>query len=179
MSKLPNEVLLDVFDAIGHAPSQISLALTCRRLAYLAKSVELALTRFSARYAGFLPVSVFDVPDLMASLHTWMPSSLRLCGHCLTYRPADATYWKTVPGFGRNDFWIQKIGWSFKDTRWRKQTHNICPSCHWNCSLSDYIDCDGCRALGRLGDVDWSRVSSLQHNHSAATVPVQLPDLPN
>ena len=42
---------------------------------------------------------------------------------------------------------------------WHKVVHDICPSCHGSCSLSDYVDCDGCRALGRLGDVDWTRVS--------------------
>jgi hypothetical protein len=35
----------------------------------------------SAKYAGFLPVSVFDIPDLMASLRSWesgFTSAIRL-----------------------------------------------------------------------------------------------------
>ena len=164
LSKLPFEILMEVFNHLDHAPSQVLLALSCRRLAEVAKCVPLTLSLTSARYAGFLPRTVFDVPDLMHQLRPWMPDSLRLCGHCLTYRPSTADYWKSVPGFERNDFWIQKIGWVFKDARWWKQTHDICPACHGSCSLSDYVDCDGCRALGRLGDIDWTRVT--QSNHS-------------
>ena len=160
LSVLPSEVLLVVFDSIAHAPSQIALALTCRRMAILARTIQLKLTLISAKYAGFLPVDVFDVPDLMSTLRGWMPPYLRLCGHCLTYRPVSAEYWQGVPGFSQNDFWIQKTGWTFKDARWIKQTHDICPSCHWSCSMSDYVDCDGCRALGKLGDVDFSRVDN-------------------
>ena len=159
---------------IGHAPSQVSLALTCRKLAFLATSLELALSPFSARFAGFLPVSCFDVPDLLNQLKPWMPASLRLCGHCLTYRPTDSAYWKSLPGFAKNDFWAKQTGWKFENAGWRKQTHDICPSCHENCRLSDYIDCDGCRALGRIGDVDWGQVTNFQHNHSAPTLPTRL-----
>ena len=114
LSRLPGEVILDIFDSVGHAPSQISFALTCKRLASLAGSIDLARTVTSAKYAGFLPVGVFDIPDLMASLRLWNPASLRLCGHCLTFRPCSAEYWQGKKGFERNDFWIQKTGWIFK-----------------------------------------------------------------
>ena len=111
---LPGEVLLEIFESISHAPSQIAFALTCKRVAALARSIDLARTLTSAKYAGFLPVGVFDIPDLMASLRSWNPASLRLCGHCLTFRPCSAEYWQGKKGYERNDFWIQKIGWSFK-----------------------------------------------------------------
>jgi len=103
---------------------------------------------------------LFDVPDLMSSLRPWMPKNLRLCGHCLTYRPFEPEYWQSVVGFQRNDFWIQKHGWEFKNASWRKQIHDICPACNIACSLSDSVDCDGCRALGRLGDIDFERVAA-------------------
>ena len=114
LSVLPGEVLLDIFDTLGHAPSQVAFALTCKRLATLAASIDLTRTLTSPKYAGFLSVGAFDVPDLMASLRSWSPTSIRLCGHCLTFRPSGAEYWQSKKGFERNDFWIQKIGWSFK-----------------------------------------------------------------
>jgi hypothetical protein len=111
---LPGEVLLEMFESISHAPSQIAFALTCQRVAALARSIDLARTLTSAKYAGFLPVGVFDIPDLMASLRSWNPASLRLCGHCLTLRPCSAEYGQGKKGYERNDFWVQEIGWSFK-----------------------------------------------------------------
>ena len=141
--ELPHEVLFDIFEVLCHAPSQIGLALTCKQMARIAQRVDLGLSASSARYAGFLPPSVFDVPDLMSSLRPWMPSGLKFCGHCLTYRPHDSDYWHTIDGFERYDFWVQKVGWTFKEARWRKQTHDICPACHSSCSISDYVPCDG------------------------------------
>jgi hypothetical protein len=100
------EVLFHIYSSIAHSPSQISFALTCKQLSRLASRIDLSLSLASPRYAGFLPVSVFDVPDLMNHLKPWMPSHLRLCGHCLTYRPFLADYWHNVPGHERNDFWV-------------------------------------------------------------------------
>ncbi|KAK5027288.1 hypothetical protein LTS07_006888 [Exophiala sideris] len=157
--RMPHEILLTVYDSLAHAPSQISLALTCKRMAAAARNVQLCLSLTSPRYAGFLPRSVFDVPDLMAQLKPWMPADLRLCNHCLTNRPRAEEYWNGIVGCEISTFWVQKTGWEFHDASWHKQVHDICPACHVNCSLSDYVDCDGCRALGRLGDIDWSRVS--------------------
>lgn len=105
---LPPEVLLHIFDSITHAPSQIAFALTCKRTAALAQRTDLNLSLASPRYAGFLPVSVFDVPDLMVQLKAWMPPHLRLCGHCLTYRPFSEKFWQSVPGHERNDFWVSQ-----------------------------------------------------------------------
>jgi hypothetical protein len=156
---MPFEILLTIYDTVGHAPSQTALALSCKRMAAAAGHVRFALSTTSARYAGFLPRSVFDVPDLMAQLRPWMPADLRLCNHCLTYRPRHEGYWDTVAGCEVSNFWIQKTGWTFHDAGWHKQVHDICPACHVACTLSDYSDCDGCRTLGRLGDVDWARVS--------------------
>lgn len=156
---MPHEILLTVYDSVAHAPSQVALALTCKRMASVARGVRLGLSSTSPRYAGFLPRSVFDVPDLMAQLKPWIPADLRLCNHCLTNRPYREEYWDTIVGCEISTFWIQKTGWVFHNASWHKQVHDICPACHVSCSLSDYVDCDGCRALGRLGDVDWSRVS--------------------
>lgn len=114
LSMLPGEVLLEVFDTIAHAPSQVSLALTCKRLAHPARSIYLARTFTPAKYRGFLPVGASDIPDLMASLRSWNPTSLRLCGHSLTFRPCSAEYWQHKKSLKRSDFWIQKIGWSSK-----------------------------------------------------------------
>ena len=105
---LPPEILLHIFSEIAHSPSQIAFALTCKQVGRLASRVDLSLSLASPRYAGFLPVSVFDVPDLMSYLKPWMPSHLRLCGHCLTYRPSSPEYWRKVPGHDRNDFWVGK-----------------------------------------------------------------------
>jgi hypothetical protein len=105
---LPPEILLHIFIEIAHSPSQIAFALTCKQIARLASRVDLSLSLASPRYAGFLPVSVFDVPDLMNYLKPWMPPHLRLCGHCLTYRPSSSDYWRKVPGHDRNDFWVRK-----------------------------------------------------------------------
>jgi len=148
-----------VFETLGDAPSQVALALTCKQMALVASDMNLSRTYVSARYAGLLPKEVFDVPCLMKMLSSWMPSSLRLCDHCLTNRPCDTEYWRTVGSCDGSTYWVQKVGWSFSDASWHKQMHNICPSCHMTCTLSDYVDCDGCRALGRLGDIDWSRVA--------------------
>ncbi|EXJ79414.1 hypothetical protein A1O3_08916 [Capronia epimyces CBS 606.96] len=156
---MPYEILLTIYDSLGHAPSQIALALTCKRMAMVARDVHLSLSATSARYAGFLPKRVFDVPDLMAQLNPWMPATLRLCNHCLTNRPLREDYWNTIVGCEISNFWIQKTGWTFHDASWHKQVHDICPACHVSCTLSDYVDCDGCRTLGRLGDIDWSRVT--------------------
>ena len=140
---LPVEVLMEIFTQLHCAPSQIKLALTCKQLACLASQTDLGLSVSSPKYAGFLPPAVFDVPGLMSSLRSWMPTHLKFCGHCLTYRPEDPDYWHTVEGFQRYDFWIQKVGWTFKDASWWKQVHDICPACHFACTLSDYIPCDG------------------------------------
>ncbi|KIX06682.1 uncharacterized protein Z518_04658 [Rhinocladiella mackenziei CBS 650.93] len=156
---MPYEIILAIFDSIAHAPSQVALALTCKRMATAARDVQLRLSTTSAKYAGILPRAVFDVPELMAQLKPWMPVELRLCNHCLTNRPCCEEYWNTVSGCEVSNFWIQKTGWTFRNASWHKQVHDICPACHVSCTLSDYVDCDGCRALGRLGDVDWSRVS--------------------
>ncbi|KAJ9633850.1 uncharacterized protein PV06_05685 [Exophiala oligosperma] len=157
--KMPYEILWNIYDSLDHSPSQIALALTCKRMATVARDVHLHLSSTSAKYAGFLPKTVFDVPELMAQLKSWMPADLRLCNHCLTNRPCDEQYWNGIVGCEISNFWIQKTGWNFHDASWHKQVHDICPACHVNCTLSDYVDCDGCRALGRLGDIDWSRVS--------------------
>ena len=159
MQQLPAEMLTLIFTTLGCAPSQISLALSCKLLAHLASTLPLSVSTTSRKYAGFLPVAVFDVPLLMASLTTWAPTSLRLCNHCLTFRPRAQSYWNAVAGCEISNFWIQKTGWTFNAGSWHKIVHDICPMCHGSCSLSDYVDCDGCRALGRLGDVDWTRVS--------------------
>jgi hypothetical protein len=157
--RMPYEILLVLYDNIAHAPSQIALALTCKRMAQAARDIQLSLSLTSAKYAGFLPRAVFDVPELMTQLKPWMPPALRLCNHCLTNRPRDKEYWNTVLGCEVGNFWITKTGWEFRNASWHKLKHDICPACHVSCSLSDYVDCDGCRALGRLGDVDWARVS--------------------
>ncbi|EXJ65301.1 hypothetical protein A1O7_01642 [Cladophialophora yegresii CBS 114405] len=157
--KMPYEILLAVYDTVAHAPSQVALALTCKRMARAARDIQLCLSPTSAKYAGFLPRAVFDVPELMTQLKPWMPPELRLCNHCLTNRPRHEQYWSTVAGCEVSNFWITKTGWEFRNASWHKQVHDICPACHASCSLSDFVDCDGCRALGRLGDVDWSRVS--------------------
>ncbi len=159
LQNLPTEIINLLFTTLACAPSQVSLALTCKLLANLASTTRLALSTTSRKYAGFLPVSVFDVPLLMKSLVTWVPTTLRLCNHCLTFRPRSQGYWDDVSGCEVSNFWIQKTGWTFSAGSWHKVVHDICPSCHGSCSLSDYVDCDGCRALGRLGDVDWTRIS--------------------
>lgn len=156
---LPYEILLLIFNTVGHSPSQVALALTCKRMALAARDVRLCLSHISPKYAGFLPRTVFDVPELMTQLKPWMPSELRLCNHCLTNRPRTEEYWDTIVGCEISNFWVQKTGWNFQNASWHKQVHDICPACHASCTMSDYIDCDGCRALGRLGDIDWSRVS--------------------
>ncbi len=148
-----------VFEAVADAPSQVALALTCKRMARMAAHMNLSRSYVSPKYAGLLPKEVFDIPCLMKQLAPWMPDYLRLCDHCLTYRPCEADYWRTVPSCDGSTYWVHKVGWSFSDASWHKQMHNICPSCHMTCSLSDYVDCDGCRALGRLGDIDWARVA--------------------
>ncbi|EXJ59311.1 uncharacterized protein A1O5_12192 [Cladophialophora psammophila CBS 110553] len=156
---MPYEILLAVYDNVAHAPSQVALALTCKRMAIAARNVQLCLSPTSPKYAGFLPKAVFDVPELMTQLKPWMPADLRLCNHCLTNRPRREEYWNTIIGCEVSNFWVQKTGWDFHNASWHKQVHDICPACHASCTLSDYVDCDGCRALGRLGDVDWARVS--------------------
>ena len=148
-----------VFESVEHAPSQVALALTCKQMAQVAADVNLSRSYVSPKYAGLLPKEVFDVPALMKQLSSWMPEELRLCDHCLTNRPCDPIYWRDVDECDGSSYWVQKVGWSFSNASWHKQMHNICPACHISCSLSDYVDCDGCRALGRLGDIDWSRVS--------------------
>lgn len=164
--QLPYEVQLLVFDSLGHAPSQVALALTCRQLGEVARHVTLARSQFSAKYAGKLPKESFDIPELMQQLVSWVPKTLRLCDHCLTYRPCDPEYWKNVDSCGGTSaFWVQKVGWTFA-TVWHKEMHNICPYCHVHCSLSDYVECDGCRATGRWGDIDFR---SLGASHRART----------
>ena len=155
-----------IYETIGHAPSQVAFALTCKQMAQVASYVNLSRTYVSPKYAGLLPTSCFDVPALMKQLVDWMPETLRLCDHCLTNRPRDAEYWQTVPECVGAGFWVQKVGWSFSEASWHKQLHNICPACHITCSLSDYVDCDGCRALGRLGDIDWGRVTHMHRQRS-------------
>ena len=156
--KMPYEIILVLYDSVAHAPSQVALALTCKSMARAARNIQLCLSLFSAKYAGFLPRSVFDVPELMIQLKPWMPAELRLCNHCLTNRPRYQEYWDTIIGCEVSNFWITKTGWEFHNASWHKQVHDICPACHASCTLSDFVDCDGCRALGRLGDVDWARV---------------------
>lgn len=148
-----------IFESLADAPSQVALALTCKQMARVSSQINLSRSHVSAKYAGLLPKEVFDIPCLMKQLTPWMPDNLRLCDHCLTNRPCDAEYWRTVAICAGGTFWVQKIGWSFSDATWHKQLHSICPLCHVTCSLSDYVDCDGCRALGRLGDIDWNRVA--------------------
>lgn len=157
--KLPYEVLLDIFESVDHAPSQVALALTCKKWSSIAQHIDLSLAETSPKYAGYLPKSVFDVPDLLLQLSSWMPTNLQLCNHCLTHRPRDDDYWNEVFGGRSISCWVQKNGWNFVESRWQRNRHNICPACHASCKLSDYVDCDGCRALGRLGDVDFTRVS--------------------
>ncbi|KAK5461076.1 hypothetical protein LTS15_003139 [Exophiala xenobiotica] len=172
--KMPHEILLTIYDSLAHAPSQIALALTCKRMGTVAKDVHLHLSPTSPKYAGFLPKSVFDVPDLMAQLRPWMPVDLRLCNHCLTNRPRHEEYWNGIVGCEISNFWIQKTGWNFHDASWHKQVHDICPACHVNCTLSDYVDCDGCRALGRLGDIDWTRVSYVKDQTLISSSEIEL-----
>lgn len=169
MLQIPCELQMHIFETIDHAPSQVAMALTCKRMSEVASHVNLSRAYTSAKYAGLIPKEVFDVPPLMKQLVSWMPNDLRLCDHCLTYRPCEADYWRTVAGCESGSFWIRKTGWEFSGGSWHKQMHNICPSCHLNCSLSDYIECDGCRALGRLGDIDWARVSGMQRRVETET----------
>ena len=156
---MPAEILLLVFEAIEHAPSQVAFALTCKLVAQIATDVDLARSYISPEFAGKLPKEVFDVPLLMKQISTWMPSALLLCDHCLTARPQDAAYWEIVSGHGKLSVWKKVPGWYFANASWHKHFLNICPACSRKCTISDYNDCDGCKALGRVGDVDWSRVS--------------------
>lgn len=157
---MPNEIKALLFGHIADAASQVALALTCKTMALVATGLNLTRAYISRRFAGLLPKEAFDVPNLMKCLSAWAPESLKLCNHCLTLRPHDRTYWLTVQDSFGSNLWIQKVGWTFSDGSWQKQMHDICPLCHVSCSLSDYVDCDGCRALGRMGDVDWSRVGA-------------------
>lgn len=159
---MPLEVQILVFQTVGHAPSQVALALTCKQLARMAALVNLTRSDVSPKYAGLLSKNAFDVPELMKQLASWMPDDLRLCDHCLTNRPCDPEYWQNVPGCSGSSYWVQKAGWSRKpgDSSWHKQMHNICPACLESCNFSDYVHCDGCTALGRLGDIDFTRVSN-------------------
>lgn len=175
---LPQEVQMLIFESVDHAPSQVALALSCKQMARVSSSINLSRTYVSAKYAGLLPKEVFDIPELMRQLVPWMPSHLRLCGHCLTNRPYDdKEYWNDVlpdlpsvasatraqaipmPGSRKADFWITKTGWTFKEASWHRQSHDVCPACHVACSLGDFSDCDGCKSLGRLGDVHWKRAT--------------------
>lgn len=160
--QIPCELQMQIYESIDHAPSQVAMALTCKKMSEVASHVNLSRAYTSAKLAGLIPKEVFDVPPLMKQLSTWMPDDLRLCDHCLTYRPCAAEYWSTVIGCEKGTFWIRKTGWEFISGGWQKQMHDICPSCHLSCSLSDYIECDGCRALGRFGDIDWARVTGMQ-----------------
>lgn len=163
---MPHEVQMLIFEALADAATQVVFALTCKQMALVAANTDLSRKYTDAKYAGLLPKQVFDVPYLMRQLAAWMPEGLMLCDHCLTNRPRDKEYWQTVDSCQGQGVWIIKTGWSFSNASWHKQMHNICPSCHVTCSLSDYVDCDGCRALGRLGDIDWSRVSDMQRQRS-------------
>lgn len=148
-----------VFEAIEHAPSQVAFALTCKLIAQIAADIDLTRSYVSPEFAGKLPKEVFDVPLLMRQISTWMPPALLLCDHCLTARPQDATYWQGLAGYSNHSAWTKQTGWYFSNASWHKQLLNICPACSSKCRISDYTDCDGCKALGRVGDVDWSRVS--------------------
>ncbi|RMD39308.1 hypothetical protein DV735_g5814, partial [Chaetothyriales sp. CBS 134920] len=88
---LPDEILLAIFLSFDQVSGQVALALTCKRLALIARDVDLSLSVISSKYAGFLPAAVFDVPLFMQSLRPWMPHSLALCDHCLTYRPHEGS----------------------------------------------------------------------------------------
>ena len=166
---LPTELIIYIYHTVSHAPTQVLLALTCKLLSSLVSTTPLTRAYTSPKYAGLIPKEVFDVPPLMRSLTTWMPTHLRLCDHCLTFRPVCNEYWTEVDGCENGGFWIQKVGWEFAGGSWHKQMHNICPMCHLSCSLSDYVECDGCRALGRLGDIDWARVSGMQRRVEVET----------
>lgn len=158
---LPTEVQMLIFASLDHAPSQVSLALTCKHMARISACTDLSRSYISKKYAGLLPRNVFDVPELMRTLGPWTPSHLTLCHHCLTMRPKDPEYWVDVCGFesGQGRSWVKKAGWTFAGGSWQKQLHDICPACHLACTIGDYNDCDGCKSLGRLGDVDWSSVT--------------------
>ncbi|RMZ90865.1 hypothetical protein DV736_g1912, partial [Chaetothyriales sp. CBS 134916] len=56
---LPDEILLTIFSNLDQVFGQVALALTCKRLALIARDVELSLSLTSRKYAGFLPASVF------------------------------------------------------------------------------------------------------------------------
>jgi hypothetical protein len=73
---------------------------------------------------------------------------LRLCNHCLTFRPGYTSiidmvadqksenessdnrlsvdeYWSRVEGCEISNFWIQKTGWVFGEGRWNKVVHDV------------------------------------------------------
>ena len=58
---LPHEVLLVIFSSFDHVAGQIALALTCKKLALIARDVNLSLSLTSKKYAGFLPIAVFGL----------------------------------------------------------------------------------------------------------------------
>lgn len=141
--RLPYDILHLIFHSLSHAPSQICFLLTCKTLLltlspgsattsdWAPNPLPLTLSTTSPKYAGHLPLRVFDVPALLHQLSPSFPSHLRLCAHCLTHRPfgspADTDYWPLVRGCGRvANFWIQKTGWEFYGGGWNKIVHDIC-----------------------------------------------------
>jgi hypothetical protein len=66
---LPYEVLLVIFGSFDHVSGQIAFALTCKKLALIARDVNLTLSLTSKKYAGFLPVAVFGTSQFVTVLH--------------------------------------------------------------------------------------------------------------
>lgn len=151
--EIPYEVLILIIQTISDSPTQVTLALTCKRLANAVSKVPLSLSATSRKYAGFLPVSVFDVPDLLTQLKPWAPQHLRLCNHCLTFRPTENAYWRRVEGCEISNFWVTKTGWWFGGGGWNKLVHNICPMVSPPVQCCTCVSCTSLMPLSVTGAV--------------------------
>jgi hypothetical protein len=187
---LPPEMLSAIYNAVNHLPSQVMLGLTCKRFASVAMTVNFTTTNTQIHSASAAAVpssssssssstTIIQNPSppspglstlaelllLLKALNRPSHQSLKVCSHCLTFRPASPAYWRSIAGYERNDFWVRitKVDATFSaplasgmaaaavvQQNWARTTHDICPACHAACeSLGTTTTggCVGCEAL--------------------------------
>jgi len=123
--KLPNELLLKIYNDIPHPAGQVAFSLSCKFLFKIAATSRLPIRSFQ------IPIFDHTMPyvhrHLMLDMQrwAWVPTDLRLCRYCWKFLPKQRT-WKTADGIVISK--LKMVDWVWAVKEW-VQGGKVCPTC--------------------------------------------------
>ena len=137
--KLIDDILLEIYDAIGHAPSQACSALSCKRFARIANLADRSSNLGIDFECGGLYRQSAGLKYYRHGIQGFREPGRRLCPHCLVYKPAElqTSWWWRGRGKGRGT--IKKVWkWAPVGSNWFEETVTsrvlYCKPCRRRCT---------------------------------------------